>query len=144
MCARTYKLLGACSCVLTFKAEFFLRNKKQLISKQLSSLFYFYHQLWKSPNTSFSIFFLTILASLIHSTIRIIYTLNKSNNIQFNNATNCNVALILRAKRNKKYSDELNVYVLFGLTVRLFYPSTGIFYSQLNIVHVHIVTHADK
>lgn len=31
VCARTYKLLGACSCVLSFKAEFFLRNKKQLI-----------------------------------------------------------------------------------------------------------------
>lgn len=31
VCARTYKLFGACSCVLSFKAEFFLRNKKQLI-----------------------------------------------------------------------------------------------------------------
>lgn len=50
VCARTYKLLGACSCVHSFKAEFFLRNKKQLICNFLNVNALSYRNFVNEPN----------------------------------------------------------------------------------------------
>lgn len=88
MCARTYKLLGACSCVLSFKAEFFRRNEKQLISIWMQLFHYFENYRTLNQSHSFADNTRTHTKKWKKKTINP-HTLNKSNKIRNWKTTNC-------------------------------------------------------
>lgn len=124
VCARTYKLLGACSCVLSFKAEFFLRNKKQLI--------------WLKCN-SFTTFWITELSAFpLHTGWMLISPRKFNTKYQ----TNRKIKFYFNTLQIADCSDlqkKTNVYVRFDCGLWVFYRSTGIFFS-IGSVHSHVHT----
>lgn len=124
VCARTYKLLGACSCVLSFKAEFFLRNKKQLI--------------WLKCN-SFTTFWITELSAFpLHTGWMLISPRKFNTKYQ----TNRKIKFYFNTLQIADCSDlqkKTNVYVRFDCGLLVFYRSTGIFFS-IGSVHSHVHT----